>query len=164
MKEMVRYAPCVTPLGKMILAANNTQLIGAWFVDQRYFPDAARALERHDQEHATLKQAVRELDEYFHAGRQAFAVPLAPHGTCFQSRVWEEIGRTPHGQTTTYATIAGRVAGTNSHARSVGAATGRNPLSIFIPCHRVVATGGALTGYAGGLWRKELLLAGEGAR
>lgn len=105
---------------------------------------------------------VRQLDEYFSGGRQHFDIPLAPQGTDFQQNVWKELVNIPFGKTDSYAGIAGKLNNPLS-IRAVGAANGRNPISIIIPCHRVIGSDGSLTGYAGGLWRKEYLLHLEGA-
>src|SRR5690349_6385560 len=109
-----------------------------------------------------LRECARQLDEYLDGRRESFDLPLAARGTPFQRRVWNEIARIGHGETITYAELARR-AGAPGCARAAGAATGRNPHSIVVPCHRVVGSAGALTGYAGGLDRKARLLALEGA-
>jgi methylated-DNA-[protein]-cysteine S-methyltransferase len=103
-----------------------------------------------------------QLDEYFAGSRATFDLALAPAGTPFQQRVWAELARIPAGTTVTYGELARR-AGRPGAARAVGAAVGRNPVSIVVPCHRVVGSDGALTGYAGGIARKAFLLALEGA-
>jgi methylated-DNA-[protein]-cysteine S-methyltransferase len=103
----------------------------------------------------------RQLGEYFEGGRRVFELPLAPSGTRFQQQVWEGIAGIPFGRTLTYAQLARQV-GAPDAVRAVGAATGRNPLSIVVPCHRVVGTDGSLTGYAGGVDRKRRLLELEG--
>lgn len=108
-----------------------------------------------------LAQAAEQLNEYLTGQRQQFELPLAPIGTPFQQRVWAELRRIPFGQTVTYATIARRI-GDALAVRAVGRANGANPLAIVLPCHRVVGTGGKLTGFAGGLNRKEWLLRHEG--
>ncbi|MGE5617209.1 MAG: methylated-DNA--[protein]-cysteine S-methyltransferase, partial [Bacillota bacterium] len=99
----------------------------------------------------------RQLADYFEGKRRGFEMPAVAKGTPFQQRIWKEIARIPYGETITYAELARR-AGAPGSARAAGAATGRNPLSIVVPCHRVVGSGGSLTGYAGGLDRKEKLL------
>jgi len=104
---------------------------------------------------------VAQLDAYFAGELRAFDLPLAPGGTAFQHRVWDLLGRIPYGATVTYAELAARV-GNPAACRAVGAANGRNPLPIVIPCHRVIGSDGALTGYAGGLAAKRFLLAHEG--
>lgn len=109
-----------------------------------------------------LAEAVAQLDAYFHGRRDRFELPLAPRGTEFQRRVWSELARIPFGTTISYGELARRV-GDPKASRAVGAANGRNPIAIVIPCHRVIGADGTLTGYAGGLTIKEALLRGEGA-
>ena len=111
---------------------------------------------------APLLQAQRELAEYFGGGRTRFETPLAPAGTPFQHAVWKAISAVGFGATITYGELA-QQAGCPGSARAAGAATGRNPLTLFVPCHRIVGASGSLTGYAGGLERKRALLALEGA-
>jgi methylated-DNA-[protein]-cysteine S-methyltransferase len=108
-----------------------------------------------------LRQAARELGEYFAGKRRKFDVPLAPAGTPFQRAVWRAIAAVPFGSTINYTELA-RQAGFPGSARAAGTATGRNPLSIIIPCHRILGSNGSLTGYAGGLHRKRALLEHEG--
>lgn len=141
-----------TPLGEMLLAEKNNALIGAWFLGQKYFPLPAEWIE---DANALLKRAAEELDRYFNRNLKVFSVPLAPQGTTFQKRVWQQITAIPHGKTLSYGEIAQAL---SSSARPVGTATGRNPLSLFIPCHRVIGKNGSLTGYAGGLEKKKYLL------
>ena len=109
---------------------------------------------------AALRRAKRQLREYFDGGRRAFDLPLAPAGTDFQHRVRQELGRIPYGETLSYGELARRV-GRPGAARAVGAANGRNPLAVVVPCHRVIGADGALTGYGGGLPVKQALLALE---
>jgi len=110
-----------------------------------------------------LRTTVAELREYFAGGRTEFTVPLALAGTPFQQAVWTELGRIPYGATWSYAELARRI-GNPQARRAVGAANGRNPVPIIVPCHRVIGTSGELTGYGGGLPRKQLLLALEQRR
>ena len=107
-----------------------------------------------------LAECARQLAEYLDGTRRCFELPLAPDGSEFQRRIWGEIARIPYGETLTYAELAAR-AGSPGAARAAGAATGRNPLSIVVPCHRVVGTRGSLTGYAGGVERKARLLGAD---
>lgn len=107
-------------------------------------------------------QCVEQLDEYFHSGRKTFDIPLAPAGSPFQQQVWQELVKIPFGKTSTYSAIAQQLNNPLS-LRAVGTANGRNPIAILIPCHRVIGADGTLTGYAGGLWRKEYLLKLEGS-
>ena len=113
------------------------------------------------QDRAGLGRAAEQLDAYFAGELQTFDLMLEPHGTPFQRAVWSELGRIPYGEVTTYSEIARRV-GKPSACRAVGAANGRNPIAIVVPCHRVIGANGTLTGYAGGMWRKRWLLAHEG--
>lgn len=143
----------------MILATSDTGLTGAWFIGQRHFdgPDPAWS---ETADHPLLQAAGRQLADWFAGRRRDFDLPLDPQGTPFQRDVWTGLCRIGHGQTRTYGELAADL-GKPSASRAVGAATGRNPLSIIIPCHRLVGRDGSLTGYAGGLERKRALLAFE---
>lgn len=158
-----RYA---SPLGEMLLASDEEGLAGAWFYGQKYF---ARGLTdaREERETPLLASAKRWLDAYFRGEKPALCVPLHMSGTEFQLRVWRILMSIPYGETATYGEIARRLAaqsgGAATSARAVGGAVGRNAISIFVPCHRVVGAGGGLTGYAGGVDRKASLLALERA-
>jgi len=159
MNTPVYFDRATTPLGPMLLATDGVALIGAWFDGQRYFPSIdARWQPRGDV--PVLRRARAMLAEYFDGRRGHFDIALAPRGTSFQRAVWDQIFAVPYGETIAYRDLAARVA-QPSAVRAAGAATGRNPLSIFIPCHRIIGAGGALTGYAGGLDRKRALLALE---
>jgi methylated-DNA-[protein]-cysteine S-methyltransferase len=154
----LRYA---SPLGTMLLAASDQGLAGVWFEGQRHGPDAT--LWREDPAHPVLCEAARQLQQYFAGERTDFDLPLDLHyGTPFQQSVWNALLAIPRGRTTSYAEL-GRRLGRPQAARAVGAAVGRNPVSIVVPCHRVLGTAGTLTGYAGGLERKTALLKLEGA-
>ena len=107
--------------------------------------------------------AARELSEYFGRRRREFTIPLAPRGTEFQRRVWDELCRIPFGATISYSELARRI-GSPTAVRAVGAANGANPIPVVIPCHRVIGSNGSMTGYGGGLSRKQILLAMEGAQ
>jgi methylated-DNA-[protein]-cysteine S-methyltransferase len=150
---------CDTPLGRLWLAASAHGLAGAWFDGQRHFagPQPQWRDGAHD---ALLREAAAQLAAYFAGNLRAFDLPLAPHGTPFQRRVWQAIAQVPYAARISYAALA-RAAGVPAGVRAAGAATGRNPLSIIVPCHRIVGAHGALTGYAGGLERKRALLALE---
>lgn len=149
-----------TPLGPLTLAASVRGLALAWFDKQahRTAEVAAPLL----PQHPLLQRAAAEFGEYFAGSRRQFALPLDPLGTAFQQRVWQALLRIPMGRLSTYGEIA-RELGLPDAARAVGAAVGRNPLGIIVPCHRVIGSNGSLTGYAGGLPRKESLLRLEGA-
>jgi len=111
---------------------------------------------------AVLLEGKRQLEEYFAGMRREFGLQLATNGTAFQQRVWEAVKAIPSGSTSSYQRIAAQIGG-NAMARAVGAANGANPIPIIIPCHRVIGADGKLTGYVGGLWRKQWLLRHEGA-
>ena len=144
-----------SPLGTMLLARTDAGLAGAWFAQQKHHPDDIDAPERADD--PLLADTARQLREYFAGTRDAFDVALDLQGTDFQRAVWRALLRIAPGATSSYGAIA-RDLGVPSASRAVGAAIGRNPVSIIVPCHRVVGSSGALTGYAGGLDRKTVLL------
>ena len=156
---MYYYDFLESPYGQMLAVADGDALSGVYFERQRYFPPIAPDW-RQDPRHAPLRQAKRELAEYFSGERERFEVALAPQGTAFQRSVWKGISTVGFGETITYAELARR-AGCPGSSRATGAATGRNPLTIIVPCHRIVGSNGSLTGYAGGLDRKRALLALE---
>jgi len=145
-----------SPLGTMTLAASTQGLCGVWFDGQQHQPDP-----RHWEvlpTHPVLQAAATQLAAYFAAQRARFTLPLdLSLGTPFQQSVWQRLQAIPYGVTQSYGEIA-RYLGQPAASRAVGAAVGRNPLSIIVPCHRVVGSNGALTGYAGGLERKIALL------
>jgi methylated-DNA-[protein]-cysteine S-methyltransferase len=150
-----------SPLGTMIIAATDRGLAGAWFVGQKHMPDASRWPEQ--PRHPVLQLAIQQLEEYFKGRRSAFDVPLdLQGGTPFQQSVWQALLAIPRGGTTSYGKLSERI-GHPAAVRAVGAAVGRNPLSVIVPCHRVLGADGSLTGYAGGLARKTALLQMEGA-
>jgi methylated-DNA-[protein]-cysteine S-methyltransferase len=146
-----------SPYGEMLLVAGAEGLSGVYFAGQKDHPGLDPEWLR-DPRHAPLSSAKRELAEYFGGGRTRFETPLAPEGTAFQQSVWNAISGVPFGATITYGELARR-AGCARSVRAAGAATGRNPLTLFVPCHRIVGANGSLTGYAGGLDRKRALLA-----
>jgi methylated-DNA-[protein]-cysteine S-methyltransferase len=145
-----------SPLGAMIVAATSRGLAGVWFEGQRHLPDcSAWPLE---PENLFLRKAMLQLDEYFAGTRTRFDMPLdLQGGTAFQQSVWQALLSIPPGGTISYGALSRRV-GQAAAVRAVGAAVGRNPVSIVVPCHRVLGSNGSLTGYAGGLERKEALL------
>jgi len=148
-----------SPQGRMLLVADDKALTAVCFVGQKYAQRVAADWKR-DGAHAPLRQAKRELGEYFSGRRKRFSVKLAPRGTPFQRSVWKAIAGVGFGRTIPYAELARR-AGSPGSARAAGAATGRNPIGIIVPCHRIVGSNGSLTGYAGGLAKKRALLALE---
>ncbi len=146
-----------SPLGPLRLVTDGAALIGVYMEDQ-VLPPALDARDR--MYHPVLAEARRQLAAWFAGERTTFDLPLRPSGTSFQLAVWDALTRIPFGETQTYAEVA-RAVGRPAAARAVGAANACNPLSIVVPCHRVVGAGVALTGYAGGLSRKQWLLAHE---
>ena len=151
-----------SPLGPMTLAADDHGLAGVWFDGQQHQPDPSGWTV--DPAHPVLVRTTRQLQEYFTGKRQVFDLPLAlDGGTDFQQQVWRALLEIPSGQTVSYGTLSQRI-GRPRAVRAVGTAIGRNPLSIVVPCHRIVGTNGALTGYAGGLDRKTALLQLESPR
>ena len=156
-----------SPLGPLLLAASDQGLAGVWFDDQQHRPpDATVAAWRENTQHPLLQQAAQQIGAFFHVAphaTQRFDLPLdLSVGTAFQQAVWRVLLEIPRGETRSYAQVAQAV-GRPAAVRAVGAAIGRNPLTIVVACHRVVGSSGALTGYAGGLQRKTALLAREGA-
>jgi len=149
-----------SPLGPMLLAATDRGLAGVWFLGQKHGPDSSGW--REDPQHPVLREAVTQLRAYFAGERDSFDLPLdLQAGTAFQQDVWKALLAIPRGATTSYAQLA-RQLGRPQAMRAVGAAVGRNPVSIVVPCHRVLGSSGSLTGYAGGLERKTALLKLEG--
>jgi len=161
MMNIVYFDRVASPLGELVLASDGDALSGAWFDGQRHQPPIGSAWRR-QPDLPVLRCAAAELAEYFAGERMAFGVPLAAAGTPFQRDVWRAISGVRYGGTIAYRELAER-AGRPASIRAAGAATGRNPLSIIVPCHRIVGADGTLTGYAGGLARKRALLALERA-
>lgn len=154
-----RWRRYESPLGTIRLLARDDGLAGLWFVGQKY-DVTIDAGWREAPRDPVLRETARQLDEYFAARRTRFELPLSPRGTPFQQRVWRAIAAVPAGRTISYGELARRV-GSPSAVRAAGAATGRNPLSIVVPCHRILGANGSLTGYAGGIERKIALLVHE---
>jgi len=149
-----------TPLGKLLLVRTAKGLAGAWFEGQKHHPEPLGVVHRPDDE--LLRRASDQLHEYFAGERDGFDLPLDLHGTAFQRSVWQQLLAIPPSGTTSYGAIATAI-GNASAVRAVGGAVGRNPVSVIVPCHRVVGTDGSMTGYAGGVDRKRALLALERA-
>jgi len=149
-----------SPLGPMTLAATHAGLAGVWFDGQRHLPPelATATSWPKDANHPILKKTAQQLAQYFAGQRHDFDVPLdLSGGTAFQQAVWQALLAIPPGQTTSYGNISHNISNPAA-VRAVGAAVGRNPISIIVPCHRVLGADGSLTGYAGGLDRKTALL------
>lgn len=157
---MIAYCLLDSPIGPLTLAADDDGLRVVEFPENRYL--AKRDASWVAAEHPILERACQQLVEYFAGRRQTFELPLAPRGTPFQVDVWQALARIPHGQTWSYGQLA-RHLGRPQAMRAVGAANGRNPLPIVLPCHRVIGAFGALTGFGGGLPTKRFLLELEGA-
>jgi AraC family transcriptional regulator of adaptative response/methylated-DNA-[protein]-cysteine methyltransferase len=161
--DIVHVTRISTPLGPMVAAATDDALCLLEFADRRMLPTQLGRLTRYVRgllapgDNAVLRSVASQLDDYFAGDRQTFDVPIHVPGTEFQERVWEELRTIPYGETITYGTLARRI-GRPAAVRAVGKANGDNPVSILIPCHRVVGSDGKLTGYGGGLWRKQRLL------
>jgi methylated-DNA-[protein]-cysteine S-methyltransferase len=156
-----------TPVGVIRLAADGRGLVAVVFAGQNdswleAAADAVSAATPTDSPAATVGSAKEQLGAYFAGRRRRFDLALAPRGTAFQRQVWHALARIPFGSAVSYGDLAADL-GRPAAARAVGAANGRNPLSIVLPCHRVLGADGALTGYAGGLSTKRWLLAHEGA-
>jgi len=148
-----------SPIGVLTLVNDDDVLCGL-HMEYRQHPPAPSTFG--EQTHVGFEQITEELGEYFAGERSEFTVPLAPHGTEFQRRVWDALLTIPYGKTRSYGEIARQIGEPGwEAARAVGAANGRNPISIVVPCHRVIGADGSLVGYGGGLDRKKFLLALE---
>ncbi len=148
-----------SPIGPLMLAADE---IGLRHIEFRDNSHPADRRDWHGGSNDILQATEAQLGEYFAGRRQAFDLPMAPQGTPFQLQVWEELVRIPFGATISYAQLAQRI-GNPAGTRAVGAANGRNPLPIVLPCHRVIGADGTMTGFGGGVPTKEFLLRLEGA-
>lgn len=159
----LRKTTVTSPLGPLLLAASPQGLAGVWFTNQRHLPDVNLINNwLTDVSHPALQAAEEQLTRYWAGGLNTFNLPLdLSGGTPFQQSVWNALLTLPAGQTLRYGELASRI-GRPAAVRAVGTAIGRNPLSIVVPCHRVIGAGGALTGYGGGLDRKRTLLDLEG--
>ena len=160
---IVKKSRIETPLGSMIAAAFDDKLVLLEFADRRMVPTQLKRLERHlgcryeKAESPVFDTVRRQLDEYFAGTRRSFDVPLAVPGTPFQRKAWDALRRIPWGATRSYAEQAVAI-GRETAVRAVARANGDNRIAIIIPCHRVIGSDGSLTGYGGGLWRKQRLL------
>jgi methylated-DNA-[protein]-cysteine S-methyltransferase len=150
----VFYSQMPSPVGELMLVATDEGLCGVYMQKQMYWDGLQPDWRRDDKR---LREARAQLRGYFAEELRQFELPLAPEGTEFQRTVWAELRNIPYGETISYGELAGRIGRPNA-SRAVGLANGRNPLSIIVPCHRVVGSDGSLTGYGGGLARKRWLL------
>ena len=154
---MIWTSEYVSPLGTITLACDDEAIVGLWFNGQRYFGSVLPEVTA-QREHPLFAEAGRWLDIYFAGGQPDFTPPLHLIGSDFRRRVWKRLLEIPYGQTTTY----GALLGGGMSAQAVGGAVGHNPISIIVPCHRVIGANGSLTGYAGGIDKKIGLLTLEG--
>jgi methylated-DNA-[protein]-cysteine S-methyltransferase len=153
-----------SPIGRLMLTSNGVAITGLYMNLYRNKPTKLPALDGDWVNNATidpLPKAIRQLNEYFAGTRREFDLPLSMDGTEFQRRVWRELTKIPFGKTWSYGQLAKRIGNPNG-SRAVGLANGRNPIAIIVPCHRVIGANGSLTGFGGGIDRKEWLLAHEG--
>lgn len=148
-----------SPLGPITLVVQDDALVALYMTDHRHAPAPATFGERVED---AMPVAREQLAEYFACARRDFDLPLSSHGTPFQERVWQGLRDIPYGETWSYGKLAAHI-GSVGGSRAVGLANGRNPISIIVPCHRVIGADGSLTGYGGGMERKEYLLRLEGA-
>jgi methylated-DNA-[protein]-cysteine S-methyltransferase len=162
----VIYASLESPLGSMTASAKGDALTGLWFVGGKYYPSDTGTW-AHEPDRPIFMRLREWLEDYFAGGRNVPLPPLELVGTPFQRTVWDMLLEIPYGQVITYGEIAKRIAAARGlrsmSAQAVGGAVGHNPISILVPCHRVIGRDGSLTGYAGGLDRKKALLRIEGA-
>jgi methylated-DNA-[protein]-cysteine S-methyltransferase len=156
---MIDYTWLDSPLGPLLLTSDGRSLSGLYLQGQKHFPVKTDDWQASAQAEP-FAQAKSQLAEYFAHQRQSFDLPLNPQGTAFQKQIWQLLSTIPFGETISYGALAQKV-GQPGASRAVGAANGRNPHAIIVPCHRVIAASGKLTGYAGGLERKQWLLAHE---
>ena len=158
LEASLHFQDIPSPVGRLRLIASDSALVGIWFEQGR---DAARGRgDLVERSTPVLERTRSQLEEYFAARRSAFDLPLEPRGTEFQRRVWSTLLTIPYGETRTYGQIAEQI-GNPTAVRAVGAANGRNPISIIAPCHRVIGMNGNLTGFGGGLDAKAYLLSLE---
>ncbi len=158
---MLRYKHMETAVGRLKLVADESNLIAVLWPSDTSVRVKLDGM-REDVRHPVLVEAERQLTEYFAGKRTTFDLPIHLRGTVFQKRVWQQLLRIPYGQTRSYGRLALAI-GNGSASRAVGLANSRNPLSIVVPCHRVIGASGKLTGFAGGIETKARLLALEGA-
>ena len=155
---MNRHAVVSTRIGELTLVASDDALVGVYFPHHWVKPSTETLGERVESSDPLIAVAVEQLVEYLTGARRTFELPTRLEGEVFQRRVWSVLEEIPYGETTTYGEIAARLGEPAHAAQAVGKAVGQNPLSIVVPCHRVIGKNGSLTGYAGGLKRKQFLL------
>jgi len=150
-----------SPIGRLLLLGDGHALTGLWMIDAERH--TSRLVDGLTPDPEAFREVQAQLEAYFAGDLKEFTVPLAPSGTPFQMSVWTELTKIPYGSTITYGDIALALGKRLVASRAVGLANGSNPISVIVPCHRVIGSDGSLTGYGGGLERKELLLRLEGA-
>ena len=150
-----------SPIGRLLLLGDGHALTGLWMIDAERHTDRGEAGLIRSPE--AFREVEAQLEAYFAGDLKEFTVPLAPSGTAFQLAVWTELTKIPYGSTVSYGDIARALGKRLVASRAVGLANGANPISVIVPCHRVIGSDGSLTGYGGGLDRKQLLLQLEGA-
>lgn len=153
---MIYYTYLESPIGRLLLTSDGISLTGLYMEPHRHGPVSTEGWVR-DDEAVPFSSAREQLEAYFAGELQEFDIPLAPQGTPFQQRVWNELRNIPFGQTWSYGELARRI-GQPTASRAVGLANGKNPISVIVPCHRVIGANGKLVGYGGGLDRKNTLL------
>ncbi|MCL2226156.1 MAG: methylated-DNA--[protein]-cysteine S-methyltransferase [Oscillospiraceae bacterium] len=162
------YSTCPSPVGVITLACDGESLVGLWLEGQKYHGESISGALAEKDDLPIFYEAKEWLDRYFDGKMpDASELPLAPAGSAFRQKVWHILRKIPYGEIITYGDIAKQIAKNqnkaSAYSRAVGGAVGHNPISIIIPCHRVVGSGGSLTGYAGGIQKKKSLLELEGA-
>jgi len=155
---MIAFTYVDSPIGRLLLTSDGSALTGL-YMESRKAQSTEGWVE--DVNVPPLQETVRQLSDYFAGTRREFDLPLGLQGTAFQQRVWRELTDIPYGRTLSYGELAKRI-NQPSASRAVGLANGRNPISILVPCHRVIGADGSLTGYGGGIERKRWLLCHEG--
>lgn len=156
-----------SPVGKIHIVSDEASIVGVWLEGQKYFQESLKETPRENEELPVLKKAKQWLKDYFDGKRpEADALPLKPQGSEFRQLIWKILMEIPYGRTMTYKEVAkeaaARMGRKTMSAQAVGGAVGHNPISIIIPCHRVIGSDGSLTGYAGGIDKKRKLLLQEG--
>ncbi len=146
-----------SPIGEILLASDGENLIGLWFENQKYFKNTLSS-DYEEKELPIFEKVFSWLDRYFNGEKPEIDFPIKPRGSAFRQQVWKRLTQVPYGETITYGEIAKEMTGKLMSAQAVGGAVGHNPISIIIPCHRVVGANGNLTGYAGGIDKKVYLL------
>ena len=155
---MLRWTTMASPIGTLLLMGTREHLTGLYM--ERHDPAPSAAVQSGVRDDRPFSQVKRQLEEYFAGTRTSFDLPIQPEGTEFQRRVWNVLLEIPYGTTISYLELARRI-GDEKAARAVGLANGLNPISIIVPCHRVIGADGSLTGYGGGIERKRWLLQHE---